>query len=164
MLQQYLISIHARLRSRYSTVSLKAETAECLVAWDSIIAWCLYKRSRLFKYIWIIQIYFSYSGRFLCVNAYFVASIHLILFFVSTKPKRCGIYKRHFLYAQLKFVDLKYLLRTSRVCDRSLTLASMCFLYEYLEESQNCVHNLNIHCQWLICMNNSLINLFDFLI
>ena len=38
MLQQYLID--ARLRSRNSTVSLKAETAECLVARDSIIAWC----------------------------------------------------------------------------------------------------------------------------
>ena len=32
MLQQYLISIDARLRSRNSTVSVKAETAECLVA------------------------------------------------------------------------------------------------------------------------------------
>ena len=32
---------------------------------------------------WIIQIYFSDSGRFLCVNAYFGASINLILFFVS---------------------------------------------------------------------------------
>ena len=40
MLQQYLISIDARLRSRNSTVSLKAETAECLVARDSIIACC----------------------------------------------------------------------------------------------------------------------------
>ena len=32
MLQQYLISIDARLRSRNSIVSVKAETAECLVA------------------------------------------------------------------------------------------------------------------------------------
>ena len=39
MLQQYLISIDARLRSRDSTVSVKAETAECLVARDSIIAY-----------------------------------------------------------------------------------------------------------------------------
>ena len=39
MLQQYLICIDARLRSRNSTVSVKAETAECLVARDSIIAW-----------------------------------------------------------------------------------------------------------------------------
>ena len=34
MLQQYLISIDARLRSRNSTVSVKADTAECLVARD----------------------------------------------------------------------------------------------------------------------------------
>ena len=32
MLQQYFISIDARLRSRNSTVSVKVETAECLVA------------------------------------------------------------------------------------------------------------------------------------
>ena len=32
MLQQYLISIDARLQSRNSTVSAKANTAECLVA------------------------------------------------------------------------------------------------------------------------------------
>ena len=38
MLQQYLISIDARLRSRNSTVSVKAEIAECLAARDSIIA------------------------------------------------------------------------------------------------------------------------------
>ena len=38
MMQQYLISIDARLRSRNSTLSVKAETAECLVARDSIIA------------------------------------------------------------------------------------------------------------------------------
>ena len=38
MLQQYLINIDARLRSRNSTVSVKAETAECLVTRDSIIA------------------------------------------------------------------------------------------------------------------------------
>ena len=36
MLQQYLISIDARLRSRNSTVSVNAETADCLVARDSI--------------------------------------------------------------------------------------------------------------------------------
>ena len=44
---------------------------------------------------WIIQIYFSDSGRFLCVNAHFGASIHLILFFVSNNGKqnfkKCGI-------------------------------------------------------------------------
>ena len=40
MLQQYLKSIDAKLRSRNSAVSVKAETAECLVARDSIIAWC----------------------------------------------------------------------------------------------------------------------------
>jgi len=34
------------------------------------------------------QIYFSDSGRFLCVNAYFGASIHLILFFVSNHGKQ----------------------------------------------------------------------------
>ena len=32
MLQHYLISIDARLRSRKSTVPVKAETAECLIA------------------------------------------------------------------------------------------------------------------------------------
>ena len=37
MLQQYLISIYARLRFRNSTVSVKAETAECLFERDSII-------------------------------------------------------------------------------------------------------------------------------
>ena len=36
MLQQYLISIDERLRSSNSTVSVKAETVECLVARDSI--------------------------------------------------------------------------------------------------------------------------------
>ena len=48
ILQQYLISIDARLRSRKSTVSVKAETAECLVARDLIIAWCLYNRIETF--------------------------------------------------------------------------------------------------------------------
>ena len=38
MQQQYLVSIDARLHSRNSTVSVNAETAECLVARDSIIA------------------------------------------------------------------------------------------------------------------------------
>ena len=38
MLQQYVISTDARLRSRNSTVSVKAETAECLVAQDPLIA------------------------------------------------------------------------------------------------------------------------------
>ena len=38
-LQQYLLSIDAKLLSRNSTVSVKAETAESLVAWDSIIEW-----------------------------------------------------------------------------------------------------------------------------
>ena len=37
MLQQYLIRIDARLRARNSTVSVNEETAECLVAQDSII-------------------------------------------------------------------------------------------------------------------------------
>ena len=39
--------------------------------------------------------YFLDLGRFLCVNAYFGASIHLILFFVSNhgkqNRKKCGI-------------------------------------------------------------------------
>ena len=35
MLQQYLISIDARLRSRNKTVFLMAETAECLGAEDN---------------------------------------------------------------------------------------------------------------------------------
>ena len=59
---------------------------------------------------------FRYTFQIL-VDAYFGASIHLILFFVSNHgkqenmvnktEKKCGIYKRHFLYAQLKFVGLK---------------------------------------------------------
>ena len=49
MLQQYLISIDARLRLRNSTVSVKAETAECLIARDSCDAYI--KESRLFMYI-----------------------------------------------------------------------------------------------------------------
>ena len=119
MLQQYLISIDARLRLRNSTVSVKKETTECLVARNSIIMGCLYKKkSRLFMYILNnTQIYFSDSGRFLCLDAYFGASIHLILFYFSNHGKKiygkqnqqkCGIYKRHFLYAQLKFVSLIY--------------------------------------------------------
>ena len=38
MLQQYLINIEARLCSRNLTVSVKAETTECLVARDPVIA------------------------------------------------------------------------------------------------------------------------------
>ena len=34
---------------------------------------------------WIIQIYFTDSGRFLCVNAYFGASINLILSWLTRK-------------------------------------------------------------------------------
>ena len=70
MLQQYLISIDARLRSRNLTVSVKAETAEWLVARD------------------FPDFEYSDSGRFLCVNAYFGASIHIILFFVSNHGKQ----------------------------------------------------------------------------
>ena len=53
MLQQYLISIETRLRWRNSTVSVKAETAECLVARDSIkLSRDAYiQESRLFMYI-----------------------------------------------------------------------------------------------------------------
>ena len=61
---------------------------------------------------------FSDLGRFLCVNAYFEASIHLTLFFVSnhgkqetwlTKPKKkCGIYK-------------SFSLRTIKVCRFEIT-------------------------------------------
>ena len=93
---QSCCSNNARLRLRNSTVSVKAETAECLVARDSIIAWCLYKRIET----WIIQIYFSDSVRFLCVNAYFGASIHLILFFVSNKTEK----------------SVEFSLRTIKVC------------------------------------------------
>ena len=91
MLQQYLISIDARLRLRNSTVSVKAETAECLVARDSIIAWCLYKRIETFHvHFWIIQIYvccIKHAYKFLlrkqvelrpffdaCVNVFLVLS------------------------------------------------------------------------------------------
>ena len=81
MLQQYLISIDARLRLRNSTVSVKAETAECLVAQDSI------KESRLFMYN-LNNSDISDSGGFLCVNAYFGASIYLILFFVPNHVKQ----------------------------------------------------------------------------
>ena len=72
----------------------------------------LIKVSRLFMYILNnLDILFRF-GRFLCVNAYFGASIHLTSFFVSnhgkqetwyTKPKK--VWK--FLYAQLKFDGLK---------------------------------------------------------
>ena len=54
----------------------------------------------------------SDSGRFLCVNAYFEASIHII-FFVSNHGKQNrkknveSSVLRHFLYAQLKIVGLK---------------------------------------------------------
>ena len=67
------------------------------------------KESRLFMCI----LNNSDSGRFLCVNAYFGASIHLILllFQIMVNKKhgkqKSGIYERHFLYAQLKFVGLK---------------------------------------------------------
>ena len=59
-------------------------------------------------------IFFSDSGRYLCVNAYFGASIHLILFMVNKKHgkqkiEKSGIYKRYFLYAQWKIIDgVKY--------------------------------------------------------
>ena len=99
MLQQYLISIDARLRLRNSTVSVKVETQ---LSRDANI-------KETFQIHFLI--YFSDSGRFLCVNAYFGASIYLTLFFVqimvNKTKKKCGIYKRHFLYAQLKFVSLK---------------------------------------------------------
>ena len=74
MLPQYRISIDARVRLRNSTISVKAETAECLV--ERVML-------RLFMYI----LNNSDSGRFLCVNAYLGASIHLILFFVSNHGK-----------------------------------------------------------------------------
>ena len=50
-MQQYLISIDARLRSRNSTVSVKAETAECLVAETQLSRDANIKESRLFMYI-----------------------------------------------------------------------------------------------------------------
>ena len=65
-------------RSRNSTVSVKA----CLVARDSINI----KESRLFMYI--LNNSDILFGSFLCVNAYFEASIHLILFFVSNHSKQ----------------------------------------------------------------------------
>ena len=51
MLQQYLLSIDARLHSRNSIVSVKAETAECLAARDSIVRDANIKESRLLVYI-----------------------------------------------------------------------------------------------------------------
>ena len=47
------------------------------------------KESRLFSYTFgIIQIYFSDLGRFFCVNAYFEASIHLIIYFFVSKHRK----------------------------------------------------------------------------
>ena len=54
MLQQYLISIDARLRSRNLTVSLKSLTAECLVARlqeTQLLRDANIRESRLFMYI-----------------------------------------------------------------------------------------------------------------
>ena len=42
---------HARLHSRNTTVSVKAETAECVFAQNSIIGGANIKESRLFMYI-----------------------------------------------------------------------------------------------------------------
>ena len=68
---------------------VKAETAECLFARDSINSRDAYiKESRLFMYILNNSDILFRFGRFLCVNAYFVASIHLILFFVSNHGKQ----------------------------------------------------------------------------
>ena len=83
MLQQYLINIDARLRLRNSTVSVKAETTECPVARGSFIA-----RWGPIKYILNDSDILFRFGRFLCVNAYFGASIPLILFFVSNHGKQ----------------------------------------------------------------------------
>ena len=114
--------------------SVKAETVECLVARDSIVA------NRDFSCTFcIIQIYFSDSDRFLCVNAYFGASIHLILFFVSKPKKKCGIYKCTNKICRFEIIDgVKYVYcikhayisseRTVRVYGRSVKLASMGFL------------------------------------
>ena len=105
MLQQYLISIDARLRLSNSTVSVKAETAECLVARDSIIAWCLY----IFMYILNNSDILFRFVRFLCVHAYFGASIHLILFFVSNHGKQ-----DRWQTKPIKTVELS--LRTIKIC------------------------------------------------
>ena len=86
MLQQYLISIDARLRLRNSTVSVKAEIAECVWLHETQLSRDAYiKESRLFMYILNNSDILFRFGRFLCVNAYFGASIHLILFFVSNQ-------------------------------------------------------------------------------
>ena len=118
MLQQQ----DARLRSRNSTVSVKAETAECLVARDSILSRDAYiKEPRLFMYI------LNYSDiifRFrqivcrLCVNAFFGASINLILFFDSNNGKqgtckqnrkKCGISLRTIKVCRFEIIDgVKY--------------------------------------------------------
>ena len=64
MVQQYLISIDARLRSRNSTVSVKAETAECLrKGGDSRVSGCtrLNYRVMLIKERQYILFYFLFQ-------------------------------------------------------------------------------------------------------
>ena len=56
MLQQYLISIDARLRFRNSTVSVNAETAECLVARDLLSRDANIKDVHCEKFIYNFQI------------------------------------------------------------------------------------------------------------
>ena len=72
----------------------------------------MYKKNRNFSCtFWIIQIYFSDSGKFLCIYAYFGASIHLILFLVSnhgkqetwlTKPKKVRNLQKAFSLRTIK--------------------------------------------------------------
>ena len=139
MLQQYVISIDARLRLRNSTFSVKAETAECMVARDSIIAWCLKECT-----FWKIQIYFTDSGRFFCVNAYsghqYILFYFLFQIMVNKTEKRVefslrtikifSVWNKRWCYMCLLHKTRLQISSegTSRVCGRSLTLASMCFL------------------------------------
>ena len=89
MLQQYFISIDARLRSRNSTVSVKAGQPSAWLHESQLLRDAYTKESRLFMCtFFIIQIWFSDRGRFLWVNAYFGASIHPILFLFSIKVNK----------------------------------------------------------------------------
>ena len=97
---------------------------------------------------WIIQIYFSDSGRFLCVSAYFIYLFFQII--VNKKHSKQNQKKpwnlqnafslRTIKVCRFEIIDgVKYVYcikhayksseGTSRVCSRSLTLASMCFLW-----------------------------------
>ena len=114
MLQQYLISINARLRSRNSTVPVKAETAECLVARDSINI----NESRLFMYILNnsdILFRFGLISVCKCILRGINTS-YFILFQIMVnkkhgkqKRKKCGISLRTIKICRFEIIDgVKY--------------------------------------------------------